>query len=186
MEKESDIEAASPPPRNCFSALLGDAVQVSIMAIIYIPFSIAIISQSVVTRIPVIPAEHKEHLNGKFWAIGWAAFLVLFAMPWVLSFGLLSSGGLWNPVNATSDSVLFSLMFYAIIFFFVILHFLTIDYANMRKCLREINPNPHNPKGVRFTLMNVAKIVGLFTEVFQVLFFSQDQVGLLVLDICFL
>lgn len=142
----------APPPPTAFAAFVAGAISSFIFSIVYLPFTVAILTQSAFQSRPILPKDWQTELQGPYWLFSFSLFGFLFVFPFILVFALLSSSGVWSIFsNNVSSAIPFTLFLALYLSLFVLLHFTTFYYAYLRKDLcqihsryRQFHLNPSN------------------------------------------
>jgi hypothetical protein len=145
---------------------------------VYISFTIAILLQSVHNKKGFLPVNHEKELQGKFWALGLIYFLILFTIPFILVYALLSEKGLysrWN--NDYSSAIPFTAGFSVYIAAFTVIHCCTIYYAWIRPDLRVIHTHS---RVFKWKIQHFLSLFALIFESAQLIapFLSAEKLGL--------
>jgi len=125
--------------------LLSTTLASLLFALIYLPFTFAILFQSIVHLKPVIPKDWQTTLAARFWYISFALFAFMFSLPFVMIYGLLTDNGMWSLISNKIDKAIpFTIVFAIFLFILISLHFATLSYAFMRPDLRTIHSTRHS------------------------------------------
>ena len=132
--------AVDAPPLTGVAAVVSGVISSLIFTVVYLPFTVAILTQSAVQRRPILPKDWQTELTGPYWLFSFSLFAFLFLFPFVLVYGLMSDSGLWsiydNDVRAAIPFTLFLALYLSL---FVALHFTTLNYAFLRPDLRVVH-----------------------------------------------
>ena len=149
----------APPPKAC-AAFIGGLISSLIFSVVYLPFTVAILTQSAVQRRPILPKDWQTELQGPYWLFAFSLFLFLFVWPFVLVFGLLTHSGMWSIFNNdVDDAIPFTLCLSLYLTLFVCLHLITFYYAHLRVDLRQIHSDVRQLHFNRSTLLCTAAIL---------------------------
>ena len=171
-------DPAAPPPATGCGAFIAATISSLIFSIVYLPFTVAILTQSVVQRRPILPINWQKELTGKYWLFSFSLFGFLFCFPFILVFGLLADTGIWSVFNNNVRSAIpFTMLFALYLSLFVMLHVATYLYAQIRADLSEIHSKTRQYHLNLSTLLCTAAIV---FEAFQLIspFTSTASLGL--------
>lgn len=167
----SSSSSSSPSPaaqakscRTSFGEFIAASLKTLLFSLIYIPFTITILMQSLVTKRGINPANWESELQGRYWlaAMGFVSFLII--CPFIMVYVLANSSGLWGPSNTISGAVSFSSLFYIYIASYLILHAFTVKYAWMRRELCKVKPFTGR---LQCSLGNALALASIFFEFAQ-------------------
>ena len=174
----ASYDPAAPPAATGCGAIVAGTISSFIFSIVYLPFTVAILSQSVVQRRPILPINWQTELTPPYWLFSFALFGFLFCFPFVLVFGLMEDTGIWSVFNNNVRSAIPFTMFFALyLSLFVMLHVATVLYAHIRVDLSVIHSKTRQFHFTLWTLLYTAAIV---FEAFQLIspFTSVASLGL--------
>ena len=174
----ADGEAAAVPPATGCGAVVAATISSIIFSVVYLPFTVAILTQSVVQQRPILPVNWQQELTGNYWIFSFSLFGFLFCFPFILVFGLLADTGIWSIFNNNVRSAIPFTMFFALyLSLFVMLHVATWYYALLRKDLSVIHSKTRQYHVNVSTLLCTAAII---FEAFQLIspFTSITTLGL--------
>ena len=143
-DKECPAAAAPTSPRSLLARVVSGSVSTLILSVVYIPFTMAILLQSAVTRQPVLPVNWEKELRSASWLWSFSLFGFMFVLPFVMVFGVLSDCGIWSlQSNDVTAAIPFTLCLALFLTLLAALHLCTVYYAYMRVDLREIHSSVH-------------------------------------------
>ena len=173
----SESATEAPPATGC-GAVVAAGISSFIFSIVYLPFTVAILSQSVVQRRPILPINWQTELTPRYWLFAFSLFGFLFCFPFILVFGLLADTGIWSVFNNNVRSAIpFTFFFALYLSLFVMLHMATFRYAHIREDLSVIHSKTRQFHLTRSTMLCTAAII---FEAFQLIspFTSTASLGL--------
>lgn len=138
------------------SSLTNTIISTLIFSAIYIPFTMAILFQSVLNFEPVHPKDWQTALSALAWKSAFILFASVFIFPFVAVYGILNRNGM--------DFIGFILAISSYLLIFVLLHILTVIYAYMRDDLRVIHAKNN---GFRWKAANLISVLSVTFEMLQ-------------------
>ena len=130
-------------PSGC-TAVVSGVISSLIFTVLYLPFTVAILTQSAIQGRPIQPKDWQTELTTPYWLFSFSLFAFLFFFPFVLVFGLMTDSGLWSIFdNNVASAIPFTVFLALYLSLFVGLHLTTVYYAYLRPDLRVVHSKYH-------------------------------------------